>query len=53
MEAISCVQASLLTIWDMVKYLEKDENGQYPETQIRYVKVDRKTKVALDASSDR
>ena len=26
MEAISCVQASLLTIWDMVKYLEKDEN---------------------------
>ena len=53
MEAISCVQASLLTIWDMVKYLEKDENGQYPETQIRYVRVDRKTKVALDASSDR
>ena len=53
MEAISCVQASLLTIWDMVKYLEKDENGQYPETQIRYVKVDRKAKVALDASFDR
>lgn len=53
MEAISCVQASLLTIWDMVKYLEKDENGQYPETQIRYVKVDRKEKVALDASFDR
>ena len=53
MEAISCVQASLLTIWDMVKYLEKDENGQYPETQIRYVKVDRKVKVALDASFDR
>lgn len=53
MEAISCVQASLLTIWDMVKYLEKDENGQYPETEIRYVKVDRKAKVALDASFDR
>ena len=53
MEAISCVQASLLTIWDMVKYFEKDENGQYPETQIRYVKVDSKAKVALDASSDR
>ena len=53
MEAISCVQVSLLTIWDMVKYLEKDENGQYPETQIRYVKVDRKEKVALDASFDR
>ena len=53
MEAISFVQASLLTIWDMVKYLEKDENGQYPETQIRYVKVDSKAKVALDESFDR
>jgi cyclic pyranopterin phosphate synthase len=53
MEAISCVQASLLTIWDMVKYLEKDEKGQYPETEIRYVKVDRKTKVSIDASFDR
>jgi len=30
MEALTGVSAALLTIWDMVKYLEKDENGQYP-----------------------
>ena len=49
MEAVSCVQTALLTIWDMVKYLEKDENGQYPETEIRSVKVDRKMKAKSDA----
>ncbi|WP_337860471.1 cyclic pyranopterin monophosphate synthase MoaC [Ferroplasma sp.] len=34
MEAINGVQVALLTIWDMVKYLEKDETGNYPETSI-------------------
>lgn len=52
MEAISCVQAALLTIWDMVKYLEKDDSGQYPETEILNVRVDRKIKVRADESPD-
>ncbi|AAT43646.1 cyclic pyranopterin monophosphate synthase MoaC [Picrophilus oshimae] len=39
MEAIHGVMVSLLTIWDMVKYMEKDDNGQYPETLISDVKV--------------
>ena len=38
------VTVALLTIWDMVKYIEKDENGQYPDTRISEIKVDRKTK---------
>lgn len=39
MEAINGVQASLLTIWDMVKYLEKDETGNYPNTSIGNISV--------------
>ena len=35
MEALTGVTAALLTIWDMTKYLEKDEQGQYPKTRIR------------------
>ena len=34
MEALTGVTVALLTIWDMVKYIEKDENGQYPDTRI-------------------
>jgi GTP cyclohydrolase subunit MoaC len=34
----------LLTIWDMVKYLEKDRMGQYPKTQISGIKVQMKKK---------
>ncbi len=45
MEALSCVSASLLTIWDMVKYLEKDEDGQYPATAIREIRVLKKIKL--------
>jgi len=44
MEALNCVSRSLLTIWDMVKYLEKDENGQYPSTEIKDIKVTNKIK---------
>ncbi|MFW5928725.1 MAG: cyclic pyranopterin monophosphate synthase MoaC [Thermoplasmatota archaeon] len=44
MEAISGVNAALLTIWDMVKYLEKDEEGQYPDTKISGIKVVEKVK---------
>ncbi|ARD84661.1 cyclic pyranopterin monophosphate synthase MoaC [Ferroplasma acidiphilum] len=39
MEAINGVQVALLTIWDMVKYLEKDETGNYPDTSIGNVAV--------------
>ncbi len=44
MEAIVGVSAGLLCAWDMVKSLEKDEQGQYPETQIESIKVLEKNK---------
>ena len=44
MEALTGVAAALLTIWDMVKYLEKDADGQYPSTVITDVKVTEKRK---------
>ena len=50
MEAVNCVEIALLTIWDMIKYLEKDKEGQYPNTEISSVKVDSKKKVRIDDS---
>ncbi len=44
MEALVGVTTALNTIWDMVKYLEKDEKGGYPTTMIKDVKVLRKQK---------
>lgn len=44
MEALTGVAAALLTVWDMVKGLEKDETGQYPTTKITDVRVERKVK---------
>ncbi len=44
MEALSGVTAALLNIWDMVKYLEKDETGNYPETEISKIRVEEKKK---------
>jgi cyclic pyranopterin phosphate synthase len=44
MEALTGVSVALLTVWDMVKYLEKDEAGQYPETAITDVRVREKRK---------
>jgi cyclic pyranopterin monophosphate synthase len=44
MEALTGVSVALLTIWDMVKYLEKDEGGQYPHTEIRSIRVVSKMK---------
>lgn len=44
MEALTGLTAALLTIWDMVKYMEKDEDGQYPATAITDVRVTKKTK---------
>jgi len=44
MEALTGVTVTLLTVWDMVKYLEKDEKGQYPETEIKNIHVIEKIK---------
>ena len=44
MEASVGVSAGLLCAWDMVKSLEKDEQGQYPETQIESIQVLEKNK---------
>lgn len=44
LEAILGVQIALLTIWDMTKYLEKDEMGQYPSTKITDIVVLKKIK---------
>jgi len=44
MEALVGATVALLTVWDMVKYLEKDEAGQYPVTRLREIKIIRKEK---------
>jgi cyclic pyranopterin phosphate synthase len=45
MEALSGVAAALLNVWDMVKYLEKDVTGNYPETEIDEIMVCEKIKI--------
>jgi len=50
MEALVGVSMALATIWDMVKYIEKDQNGQYPYTRIYDIKVLKKTKSSLPTS---
>lgn len=44
MEALVGVTTALNTIWDMVKYLEKDSKGQYHDTSITDIKVTKKVK---------
>jgi len=44
MEALVGVTVALLNAWDMVKYLEKDSKGQYPQTEIAEVRVVSKKK---------
>ena len=44
MEALVGVTMALNTLWDVVKYLEKDEEGQYPSTRISDIRVIRKEK---------
>lgn len=48
METITGVSVALLTIWDMVKSAEKDENGQYPSTRISDIEVIKKEKETPD-----
>ncbi|MBS3817619.1 MAG: cyclic pyranopterin monophosphate synthase MoaC [Candidatus Thermoplasmatota archaeon] len=50
MEALAGVNAALLTIWDMVKYLEKDDQGQYPKTKIKNISIIEKRKEIADES---
>lgn len=47
MEAITGVSVALLTIWDMVKAVEKNNDGQYPDTTISDIKVLEKKKEEL------
>lgn len=47
MEALSGVSAALLNIWDMVKYMEKDETGNYPSTSIEGIVVVEKRKGSI------
>ena len=44
MEALVGVSMALNAVWDMVKYLEKDEGGQYPYTRIADIRVLKKEK---------
>ena len=53
MEALVGVCTALLTIWDMVKALEKSEDGQYPHTEIGGVKVLKKVKLAEGGKKER
>jgi len=46
MEALVGVSMALNTIWDMVKYVEKNEEGQYPFTRIAEIRVLQKHKGA-------
>jgi len=39
MEALVGVTTGLNVVWDMVKAAEKDDDGQYPDTAIRNVRV--------------
>lgn len=44
MEALVGLVVALSTLLDMVKYLEKDEAGQYPETVISDIRILKKKK---------
>jgi len=44
MEALVGATVALLTVWDMVKYLEKDARGLYPRTRLGPVRVVAKEK---------
>ena len=44
MEALYGVSVALLTVWDMVKALEKDARGQYPTARLEGIRVLSKAK---------
>jgi cyclic pyranopterin phosphate synthase len=47
MEALEGVTTGLNVVWDMVKAAEKNDDGEYPDTAIRDVRVIEKTKRTL------
>ena len=47
MEALEGVTTGLNTVWDMVKAVEKDDDGQYPATRLENVRVIGKQKRSL------
>ncbi len=47
MEALEGVTTGLNVVWDMVKAVEKDDDGGYPDTAIRNVRVVEKEKREL------
>lgn len=44
MEALVGATVALLTVWDMVKYVEKNRRGLYPQTSLGPVRVEVKEK---------
>jgi cyclic pyranopterin phosphate synthase len=44
MEALVGVSMALNTLWDMVKYLEKNDEGLYPSTGLTDIRVIKKVK---------
>jgi cyclic pyranopterin monophosphate synthase len=48
MEALVGASVALLTVWDMVKYLEKDARGLYPATSLGPVRVVSKAKARTE-----
>jgi cyclic pyranopterin phosphate synthase len=45
MEALTGVSVALLTIWDMVKSVEKDATGNYPTMKLNDIRVVHKSKI--------
>jgi len=48
MEALHGASVALLTIWDMVKSVEKDKTGNYPSTRIKNILVIEKIKEEIE-----
>ena len=51
MEALEGVTTGLNVLWDMVKAVEKDDEGQYPDTRIGDVRVAEKRVEPVDSES--
>ncbi len=51
MEALVGAVVALLTVWDMVKYLEKTRGGSYPETRLGPVRVVLKEKRGISGGT--
>ncbi|MCI4363499.1 MAG: cyclic pyranopterin monophosphate synthase MoaC [Thermoplasmata archaeon] len=51
MEALLGATVALLTVWDTVKYLEKNAAGGYPSTRLGPVRVVRKEKRPMESGA--